>query len=154
MDTRMIRTVADTLNNGGATFHRDGSPVTFGPVRRYVVGGVDGFRLSVPAASLQVRDIGTVVEQNPSCDTFGTWIDPDTSMVDIEPVEILTNLDTAMAFARERGERAIWDAVEQREIWVQQEEQEEQDVAVRFRIVGDAGRVDALIAAVANALGV
>lgn len=49
---------------------------------------------------------------------IGWWTDPETGIVHIDPVEHVADYETAVAHARQRGELAIWDAREDREVRV------------------------------------
>ena len=108
-----------TLANGGLTINPRNGEVYNG--QGYAVGGVLP-SVTVPVNSdwhEMVKDFvlsNAEIFLNGRPVYLGTWIDGDVVWLDAS--EIYEDLDTALTVARERGEKAIWDFANQREIYV------------------------------------
>jgi hypothetical protein len=103
-------------NDGGCTVDREGDRFGVdGKVPGYVVGGVTP-SLVVPVPKneagriARVEQVAAWLDKN-SHDAYGSWLDTETGLVHIDAVDVVTDLNAAIALGRERGEIAIWDGV-------------------------------------------
>lgn len=98
--------IARTLRlNGGFTFTRDH---VLNPSEGFCVGrGSEGIVLS---NSADVAEIATAVETvwNTGA-AVGGWIDKETGLVYVDPVDVIADLSAALSLGKERGEIAIYD---------------------------------------------
>lgn len=103
--------------------YRDGATVALSSAAgRYVVGGIKSFNVAAEFA-LTTATIDNAVRQLGrtapiGADTIGSWRDRATGRLWIDYGTRHADLDTALAIAHERGEIAIWDTVENKEIRV------------------------------------
>lgn len=97
----------------------DGAIVNYGERWAYgyfvaLHGGIKLDRKSHIAPENWVRYMGSDFEG--VSHLIGVWTDHETGTVYIDPVEHIADYETAVAHATQRGELAIWDAREDREI--------------------------------------
>lgn len=101
--------------HGGGTFDYTGQEVS--PINGYVVGGAYPsltMRLNglVGPATIQVVDAWVA---NNRSSFYGSWVDED-GVCYIDAVDIVTDEFDAVVLGKERGEKAIWDGRNNREI--------------------------------------
>lgn len=107
------------MEDGTYLVKRDGSIVNYSERWNYgffVADGRKGFKLDreiEPTASIQalgyIHDYKTLV---------GVWTDTTTGIVYIDPVDHVSDYDSAIELAKDRGELAIWDAFKGEEIYL------------------------------------
>lgn len=118
------RMMLDTLENGGGTYERDAFRHAKLPYR-YVVALGQPYARQIPAALGAAAGPGVVKALRDLSDergvwtpqrALGTWVSEGKVYIDI--VESFPSEEDALYVARERGELAIWDSVDNVEITV------------------------------------
>lgn len=105
----------DTIANGGATVYARNDPSVAG---RYIVGGIDTY--STPMHGIKTPFFHEIIRRMAervdgyTAETFGSWIHDDRIYLDLG--NTYTTIYAAMQAAAHRGEIAIWDRVQNREI--------------------------------------
>lgn len=105
--------VFSAREKGGGTFNANGDEVN--PSSGYAVGGkAPTLIMGVKGRTISmVEELGRWLDKNPSR-YFGSWADNGVAYFDA--VDIVDNRDLAIDFAINRGEKAIWDFANSREI--------------------------------------
>lgn len=95
--------LALTAKNDGATLLKNGEEATKG----YAVGGLKEFKIQYDDSNLEqlVSDCILLISHI-DCDAYGFWLDGDTLYIDA--VTIFQDAPTALAFAAENDELAIF----------------------------------------------
>ena len=92
-----------TAKNDGATLLKNGKEATKG----YAVGGTKEFKIQYNESNLaQLVSDCVLCISNIDCDAFGFWLDGETLYIDA--VTIFQDAPTALAFAAENDELAIF----------------------------------------------
>lgn len=116
----------ETLRNGGGTYARDAFRTKTMP-NRYVVALGKPLSYAIPASlgneafPAIVHALRTLADAQDVWTPergLGTWLDVDSNTVYVDIVESLPNRYQAKSAARERGELAIWDKVDNVSIYV------------------------------------
>ena len=95
--------LALTAKNDGATLLKDGREANKG----YAVGGLKEFKIQYEDANLrQIVSDCILCISHVDCDAFGFWLDGETLYIDA--VTIFQDAPTALAFAAENDELAIF----------------------------------------------
>lgn len=95
-----------TIKNGGGTFDvATGKAVK--PGSGYGVGiGAQGKVVANTKAAIEEAYIEVSKTGTPH---IGTWVNPEDGMVYVDPTQVIDDLDSALAIAQARGEKAIFD---------------------------------------------
>lgn len=112
--TQALSIIARTLQAGGGTF-QNGYDVTDELESGFVVGGV--LPSSIQPADAHNTIVNELIELSDNHSLIGTWLHEDEIHIDV--VEIVDNLEDALALGKARGELAIWDVANATEVVVQ-----------------------------------
>ncbi|WP_029090044.1 hypothetical protein [Brevibacterium album] len=116
--TTTARTFMDHLE--GATALLPGAPeggyVVGGLVPSIVLAEPDQWLPDVQDAVARILSDLIVTETVAAAQAVGVWRDSDTGLVYVDASSIIADREDALAVARERGELAVWDRVNGREI--------------------------------------
>lgn len=112
--TQALNILARTLQEGGGTF-QNGLDVSDQLESGFVVGGI--IPSSVQPADAHNTIVNELIELSDKYSLIGTWLHEDE--IHIDAVEIVDNLEDALALGKARGELAIWDVANATEVVVQ-----------------------------------
>lgn len=113
--------IAEALKNGGETFI-DGKEVERPKHDRYVVG-IESIAIIHLDALENIEDtittIARVIYARLDLSQIGIWVDKERRMVFIDKVTFFVDREAALAFAKDSGERAIYNLKDDQTIFVE-----------------------------------